>query len=81
MNRKLKYVKPCMEFVDFSLTSSIAGNCVATPLSADNVCEAMLMENGWVIYNSGNVDCIIDSYNSHDFCYHVPSESRTIHVS
>ena len=81
MNEKLKYTKPCLELIDFSLTSSVAGVCVATPLQADNLCEAMLLENGWVIYNGGNKDCIIDSFNSHSFCYQVPAEDRTIHVS
>ena len=83
MNEKLKYTKPCLELIDFSLTSSVAGVCLVTPLSADEMsCKAKLMEeNGWIVYNSTTVDCIINSYNSHEFCYQVPAEDRTIHVS
>ena len=81
MNEKLKYVKPCVELIDFSLTSSIAGACVMTPLQSDDTCKAMLSENGWIVYEGGNGTCIIDSYNSYEFCYHVPAEDRSIHVS
>ena len=81
MSGKLKYVKPCMELIDFSLTSSIAGVCLMTPMQSDDTCQALMTENGWIIYESGNGTCIIDSYNSHEFCYQVPAEDRTIHVS
>ena len=81
MSEKLKYAKPCLELIDFSLTSSVAGVCVMTPLQAEDTCQAMVTENGWVVYQSGNGVCIIDSFESQSFCYQVPAEDRTIHVS
>ena len=80
MNVKLKYVRPCVEFIDFSLTSSIAGPCIAKALPTD-LMSCGVEENGWVIYEGGNGVCTIDSFASHEFCYHVPAEDRSIHAS
>lgn len=81
MSGKLKYVKPCMELIDFSLTSSIAGVCLMTPLQANDACYAMMTDNEWIVYEGGNGTCLIDTSDVPEFCYHVPTEDRSVHVS
>ena len=81
MKERLKYVRPCVEFIDFSLTSSIAGVCRIIPLQADNLCLEKMTDNYWIVYAGGNGTCLIDTTDDPEFCYHVPTEDRSVQYS
>lgn len=71
---KKAYSKPRVEFVDFSLTGSIAATCVHQGTNTDsNSCG--YLDNGWLVYAQNSFcDVGIDK----DFCYHVPTEDNSI---
>lgn len=71
---KKAYLKPRVEFVDFSLTGSIAATCVHKGTNTDsNSCG--YLENGWLVYAQNSIcDAGIDK----EFCYHVPTEDSSI---
>ena len=75
---KKTYSKPCVEFVDFSLTGSIAATCVYQGNNTDgNTCG--YLDNGWTVYAIGSVcDIIVTNPN---FCYHVPTEDESVFSS
>lgn len=77
MQRKT-YSKPCVEFVDFSLSGSIAATCTYKGTNADkNTCG--YVDNGWIVYVTENICNMI--VQNPDFCYHVPTEDKSIFSS
>lgn len=73
MQRKT-YSKPCVEFVDFSLSGSIAASCVHQGTNTDsNTCG--YESNGWLVY-AQNSFC--DVGTDKEFCYHVPTDDNSI---
>ena len=78
---KKSYVKPTLELVDFTLSSSIAGTCNATKTSEDvNSCAVMNNETEWLVYATFAI-CEDIQINSDSFCYHVPTEDAIIFAS
>ena len=75
---KKTYSKPCVEFVDFSLTGSIASTCKFEGTNSDgNSCG--YLDNGWIVYAIENVcDTIV---NDPYFCIHVPTEDTSVFSS
>lgn len=74
MQRK-KYAKPCVEFVDFSLTGSIAATCTHEGTNADgNTCG--YRDNGYIVFSPDNGVC--DFPVDGEFCYHVPTVDNSI---
>ena len=75
MQRKT-YAKPCVEFVDFSLTGSIAASCVHQGTNTDiNTCG--YIDNGWTVYLNGVCD-IAGTDPDGEFCFHVPTADTSI---
>ena len=73
MQRKT-YAKPCVEFVDFSLSGSIAASCVHQGTNTDgNTCG--YEDNGWVMYAPDSV-CTFPV--DEEFCYHVPTVDTSV---
>ena len=73
MQRKT-YSKPCVEFVDFSLSGSIAASCVYRGNHDDgNSCS--YEDNGW---NFFSMEGICEYQGNGDFCYHVPTVDNSI---
>ena len=71
---KKTYSKPCVEFVDFSLSGSIAATCAHQGTNTDsNTCG--YLENGWIVY-AQNSFC--DFGTDLEFCYHVPTADNSI---
>lgn len=71
---KKAYSKPNVEFVDFSLSGSIAATCTHQGTNADsNSCG--YEENGWLVY-AQNSFCDIGT--DKEFCYHVPTADTSI---
>ena len=78
MVKKL-YMKPEISYVDFSLSSSIAGTCKTKANHYnDATCEYEDTDGfGTILFNSEtNDDCSTD-YD----CYHAPDDSRSIFAS
>ena len=74
---KKTYSKPCVEFVDFSLTGSIASTCVYKGTYSDgNTCG--YLDNGYTVF-SPNSSC--DYPVDKAFCYHVPTDDDSIFSS
>ena len=75
---KKTYSKPCVGFVDFSLTGSIAATCVYVGTNTDgNTCG--YLDNGWTVYAiDGICDFVVTNPN---FCYHVPTEDTSVFSS
>ena len=75
--RKKAYSKPCVGLVDFSLTGSIAATCVHKGNNTDgNTCG--YMDNGYLVFSQGGVcDFPVDPVDN-KFCYHVPTEDKSI---
>ena len=48
---KKSYSKPTIEFVDFTLSSSIASTCKWQADFSQNTCDPVIEDNGWTIYN------------------------------
>lgn len=71
---KKVYSKPRIEFVDFSLTGSVAATCVHQGTNTDsNSCG--YLDNGWLVYAQNSFcDVGIDK----DFCYHVPTADTSV---
>lgn len=71
---KKAYSKPNVEFVDFSLSGSIAATCTHQGTNTDsNSCG--YEDNGWLVYAQNSFcDIGIDK----EFCYHVPTEDTSI---
>ena len=77
MSQKKKYVKPDLEFVNFVMSSSIAGTCKYEANSAEGSCLAV--DNGWTVYNTTfKCDYPVDS---EEVCYHVPTADTSIFAS
>ena len=75
MQRK-KYAKPCVEFVDFSLTGSIAATCTHEGTNTDGNTCGYVGDNGWIMYsNDGVCDWIV---NDGEFCQHVPTADTSV---
>ena len=73
--RRKTYAKPCVEFVDFSLTGSIAATCAHEGTNTDiNTC-GYVGDNGWIVY-AQNSFCDIGT--DKEFCYHVPTEDNSV---
>lgn len=77
MKRK-SYSKPCVEFVNFSLSGSIAAVCRYVGTNTDgNTCG--YLDNGWIMFA---VDGICDVIKKDSiFCYHVPTEDTSVFSS
>ena len=75
---KKTYSKPCVEFVDFSLTGSIASTCTYEGTNSDaNSCG--YLDNEWIVYAIQNVcDIIVETP---DFCNHVPTADTSVFSS
>ena len=75
---KKAYSKPNVEFVDFSLSGSIAATCTYQGTNTDsNSCG--YLDNGWILYATvGICDMIVTDPN---FCYHVPTEETSVFSS
>lgn len=79
MSQKKKYVKPDLEFVNFVMSSSIAGTCKYEAEHADgNSCT--FVDNEWIFFSSGNNDCD-GQVGEGNFCYHVPTDNQNIFSS
>lgn len=75
---KKAYSKPCVDFVDFSLTGSIAATCTYQGTYTDgNTCG--YVDNGWTVYAVQGVCNVI--IKDPDFCYHVPTEDKSVFSS
>lgn len=71
---KKAYSKPNVEFVDFSLSGSIAAACTHQGTNTDgHTCG--YYDNGWLVYMQ---DSVCDVGADRDFCYHVPTEDNSI---
>lgn len=78
MKRK-SYSKPCVEFVNFSLSGSIAAVCKYVGTNTDgNTCG--YLDNGYIVFSTNPGVCEIDFENP-DFCYHVPTENTSVFSS
>ena len=66
MSQKKKYMKPDLEFVNFVMSSSIAGTC-------------KYVDNGWTVYNTTR-GCNYP-VDSEEVCYHVPTADTSIFAS
>ena len=78
MNKKA-YIRPDVQLVDFSLTSSIAGTCTLKANTADaNSCE--YIDNGMTVFLEGP-DCTFPIEDGGMFCYHVPTDDNRIFAS
>ena len=74
MQRK-KYAKPCVEFVDFSLTGSIATTCAHEGTNTDgNTCG--YKDNGYTVFSTANGVC--DFTVDGEFCYQVPTADNSV---
>lgn len=72
---KKVYAKPGIEFVDFSLTGSIAATCTHVGTSTDgNTCSCE--DNGWKFFS--NLSVCDDILPEDNFCYHVPTEDLSV---
>lgn len=72
---KKAYSKPNVEFVDFSLSGSIAAACTHQGTNTDDQTCGYLMSNGWLVY-AQNSFCDVGS--DEEFCYHVPTADTSI---
>ena len=83
---KKTYVKPALELVDFTLSSSIAGNCTFTANFAEKVCSPVIEDNGYTVYNAAYL-CDYElnlgdgAGNTDGVCYHVPVADANICAS
>lgn len=79
---KKPYTKPKFEFVEFSLSSSIASTCKYTGNHSDgNSCEYEAEgDNGWLRFTSDNFDCGIQ-LDDESYCYHVPTVDTSVFSS
>ena len=78
IKRKKAYSKPCVDFVDFSLTGSIAASCKYEGTNTDGQ-TCGYVDNGWTVYAVQGVCNII--IQNPDFCYHVPTEDTSVFSS
>lgn len=78
MKRK-SYSKPCVEFVNFSLSGSIAAVCRYVGTNTDGNTCGYFNDNGWTVYAvTGICDILVTNPN---FCYHVPTEDTSVFSS
>ncbi|MGM9658360.1 MAG: hypothetical protein ACI3W9_05170 [Eubacteriales bacterium] len=77
MKRK-SYSKPCVEFVNFSLSGSIAAVCKYVGTNTDgNTCGYRY--NGWIMFAVDGICDVIKKDST--FCYHVPTEDTSVFSS
>lgn len=77
--KRKSYSKPCVEFVNFSLSGSIAAACKYAGTNTDgNTCG--YWDNGWFMYADNGV-CTTPIGKVSDFCYHVPTEDTSVFSS
>ena len=74
---KKSYSKPTIEFVDFTLSSSIASTCKWQADFAQNTCDPVIEDNGWTIYNEAFA-CDYQVDQNPDVCYHVPTADSSL---
>ena len=72
---KKTYSKPCVGFVDFSLTGRIASTCVHDGTNTDSNTCGYTDGSGWIVY-AQNSFCDIGT--DVEFCYHAPTEDNSI---
>lgn len=76
--KRKSYSKPCVEFVNFSLSGSIAAVCKYAGTNTDgNTCG--YLDNGWIVYAVEGV--CTTTVKDPDFCYHVPTEDISVFSS
>ena len=76
--RRKTYAKPCVEFVDFSLTGSIAATCARQGTYTDwQTCGYIDAESGWTVYLNG-VCQIAGTDPDGQFCQHVPTADTSV---
>lgn len=79
MSQKKKYMKPDLEFVNFVMSSSIAGTCKYEAEHADgNSCT--FRDNEWIFFSSINDACDWPPEDG-KYCYHVPTDNQNIFSS
>lgn len=77
--KRKSYSKPCVEFVNFSLSGSIAAVCRYAGTNTDgNTCG--YLDNGWIMFAVEGV-CTFQLPKDQDFCYHVPTEDTSVFSS
>ena len=77
---KNSYIRPDVQLVDFSLSSSIAATCNHTASSTDeNSC--LYKYNGWTIFMATTAGCDFPIEDGGQFCYHVPTDDNRIFAS
>ena len=77
--KRKSYSKPCVEFVNFSLSGSIAAVCRYAGTNTDgNTCG--YLDNGWIRFAVDGV-CDVTIGEGSDFCYHVPTEDTSVFSS
>ena len=77
--KRKSYSKPCVEFVNFSLSGSIAAACRYTGTNTDgNTCG--YLDNGWIVFAAEGV-CTMPVIGDSIFCYHVPTEDTSVFSS
>lgn len=77
---KKTYARPTIEFVDFTLSSSIASTCKWQANFQENVCDPRIEDNGWIIYNQ-SYDCDFQVDQDPGVCYHVPTADSSLFSS
>ena len=78
--KRKSYSKPCVEFVNFSLSGSIAAVCRYAGNNTDGNTCGYFNDNGWIVFSTNPGVCEIDFENP-DFCYHVPTEDTSVFSS
>lgn len=80
-NKKV-YTKPEISFVNFELSTSIAGDCKYQSNLSDNNCEMVpvIGENGWITFSDPLKGCN-DFVGDDQLCYHVPSVDSSVFTS
>ncbi len=78
MNKKA-YIRPDVQLVDFSLSSSIAATCNHIATSGDiNSCKYNY--NGLTVFTA-ETNCTFPIKDGGQFCYHVPTDDNRIFAS
>ena len=78
---KKKYVKPQIIIENFSLSTTIAGDCEGDPVGNPTRGTCAVIGSGDIYMFSGTVsqcEFVIDGDQWDGFCYHVPTEYNNL---
>ena len=79
MNKKA-YIRPDVQLVDFSLSSSIAATCShIANFGNENNCKYEY--NGLTVFMTPESGCTFPIKDGGQFCYHVPTDDNRIFAS